>query len=374
MDKDTKTMIVSQVIAIVIGLAVTILVAIWFGVSIYSDLPFGYLFLFAACMVAVMLHILVHEMGHVIFGKLSGYKFMAIIVLGMCLVKDNGKIRRTHLPLMGAAGGTLILPEGGFKEDTPYRMMLLGGAFMNILLAAVCGIVFIMDIHPLLNVFMWGGMIIGIFVAIPNLIPFSFGFMVNDAMMIRLFKKDEASKHCVHYGQMRMYAILLGTDRTAIPVPEHLPHDNRLGDSIRFAIAEDELNFKRFGPALERFKELLGNFEENSFAYKLVDLHILLIHELNGADREVIDEIYKGKMRKFVDAQGKAIPMALLFRVSYEKRFGTGSVNVDRLVKMFNKLTRKVGSAADFEREIMASLLAGGMRPADDNGAEEDIG
>jgi len=359
MDRDKRSAIVSYIVAVGLAIVVLLFFMLVFGARLYLDdpYPYGILLFCAIFMILFYLQIFVHELGHVIFGKLSGYRFMAMSVFGICIIRDGGKLRRAHFPLMGAAGGTLCLPGGGYKSDTPYKMMLMGGAFMNLLVAGICMIVIIMYPHPFLNIFMLGGVMTGIFVAVPNLIPFTSGLMVNDAMMLRLFEKEDASKHCVYYGQMRMFALLTGKDHTLVPAPEDLPQDNRLADAILFTLAEDDLNLKRFDAAEKKFAELLGNFEEGSTAHNLVNLHILLINELNGAGREVIDSIYSGKMKKFVDTYGRAIPVALLFRVSYEKRFGDGSVDVDRLVRTFYKLVKK-NEMAKFEKEVMASLLA----------------
>jgi hypothetical protein len=195
--------------------------------------------------------------------------------------------------------------------------------------------------------------------AVINLTPFNIGFMVNDGMVIRLFKNDAASKHCAYYLHKRTFAIISGkSDLSGIAdVPDILPKGNRLADTVRLSLAEDEMRMGRFGDAERRLSELLDEIEDEKAA-NILNLFRLLCLAMDGAEKGAIDEIFEGKTKKFVLAYGRTGLEGMLFLAAYEKRFCTGTVNIDDVVRRFEKAVGKIGIDTTFEKELMASILA----------------
>ena len=49
--------------------------------------------LLAAMYIAIFFHLILHEMGHLVFGKLSGYTFGSFRIFSFMWIKENGKLR-----------------------------------------------------------------------------------------------------------------------------------------------------------------------------------------------------------------------------------------------------------------------------------------
>ena len=67
------------------------------------------IFLFIAGVIAFILQVIVHEAGHLVFGLLSGYKFISFRVFDFKIIKDeNGKLKIRFERLAGTGGQCLM--------------------------------------------------------------------------------------------------------------------------------------------------------------------------------------------------------------------------------------------------------------------------
>ncbi|MDR0198214.1 MAG: hypothetical protein LBI08_00520, partial [Methanomassiliicoccaceae archaeon] len=301
-----------------------------------------YMLSLSALLVCSLLHILVHELGHVIFGKLSGYEFKGMSVLGLWTLRtDDGK-KRMFFPIAGIGGATVMYPKDGYRDDTPYTMFLMGGALMNILLTMVFAAVHVLNISPLVNFFAFIGATIGVVMILVTLIPMTAGLGANDMCVLRLFRRDDASKHCAYFLQKRTFALLSGANPAnyADSVPADLPIGNRLADAVRLAVVETDIANRRYDAAETQLLDLLKCLEDGTMISNIAKLYLIFIRTVGGADREAVDAVYDDKMKKFVRAFGNTDLEAMLFLVAYEKRFGTGAVDIDATIKRFNAKMR----------------------------------
>ncbi len=128
--------------------------------------------------ISMLFPIFIHEFGHFITGKISGYKFKSFTFLGKTLYKDNGKfkIKKSNLP--AAAGGQCLMmpPEG--KDIFPYKLYNYGGVIFNILLAIIFLIIMFFNLDSdsyvgkFLEYLSSMSVITNIFLAISNGFPF----------------------------------------------------------------------------------------------------------------------------------------------------------------------------------------------------------
>lgn len=77
-----------------------------------------YVGMFVFMYVAILMHIVIHEAGHLVFGLLSGYKFSSFRIFSFMWIKENGKIKLKRLSIAGTGGQCLMVPpdmtEGKF--------------------------------------------------------------------------------------------------------------------------------------------------------------------------------------------------------------------------------------------------------------------
>lgn len=100
-----------------------------------GNLILSYLIILGLTFAAYLPHILIHEFGHFVFGKLTGYRFKSFRVFGLMWQRDgDGKIRFYRYHLAGTGGQCLMAPPEMKNGDMPYVLYNLGGVFFNLLL------------------------------------------------------------------------------------------------------------------------------------------------------------------------------------------------------------------------------------------------
>lgn len=86
-------------------------------------------------MIGLLLTVTVHELGHLIFGLASGYRFLSLTVFGMTVLNINGKLRLTCRERF-VYGQCLMYP---LKEDADPKLLISGGVIMNLCAALAAG-------------------------------------------------------------------------------------------------------------------------------------------------------------------------------------------------------------------------------------------
>ena len=83
---------------------------------------------------AYYLHVLLHEAGHLLCGRLCGYTLTSFRIGKWMLVRREGRwtISRFHIP--GTGGQCLMCPPEG--DDSPIVLYNLGGGLLNLVTAA----------------------------------------------------------------------------------------------------------------------------------------------------------------------------------------------------------------------------------------------
>lgn len=110
----------------------------WFLVRWNFEIRFGHLFFtFFALYAALILHTVIHEGGHLVFGLLSGYRFVSFRVFNLMLVKRDGKITLKRHSLPGSAGQCLMAPPALIDGKMPVVLYNMGGCLANLLFSMI---------------------------------------------------------------------------------------------------------------------------------------------------------------------------------------------------------------------------------------------
>ena len=157
-------------------------------------------------LVSVLLHTIIHEGGHLVFGLLSGYEFLSFRVLSFTTVKKDGKLSVKKLNIPGTAGQCLMYPplwKDG--EKYPYLAYNLGGGLFNIIFSLLAVPLFFTGSA------LWGwvaGFFIftGVTFAVTNLIPMTVG-VPNDGKNVKDCRKSLIAQKAL-YLQLKMNADL----------------------------------------------------------------------------------------------------------------------------------------------------------------------
>ena len=132
--------------------------------------------------ITIILQLVIHEAGHLLFGLLTGYHFLSFRIGSLMWIRKGGKIHLRKMSLAGTGGQCLMCPpaSSGRTERIPYVLYNLGGSILNAVSALIfLGLYFLSDGIPYLPAFFLLMGITGIGLALMNGIPMR-GTVNND--------------------------------------------------------------------------------------------------------------------------------------------------------------------------------------------------
>ncbi len=124
-----------------IGASVGIVMA-WLAIRNSTSDEMGELLMaFAGILVllglAILLQTIEHEAGHLVFGLLTGYRFLSFRVGSFMIQKGQNGMKLHRYSLAGTGGQCLMVPPDIVNGKMPYVWYNLGGALMNLLTAVI---------------------------------------------------------------------------------------------------------------------------------------------------------------------------------------------------------------------------------------------
>lgn len=136
------------------------------------------------------LSIIFHELGHLIFGLISGYSFLSFKFLFFNIYKRNNKIKfRCELsPILGQC---LMTVKEEKKDKVHFLLYQLGGVIVNASLS-ILSILTILVLYFTINHFsylLYSLALVNTYLFISNAIPLNANNIYNDGLNARLMKK-----------------------------------------------------------------------------------------------------------------------------------------------------------------------------------------
>lgn len=146
-----------------------------------GEFIFGLCICFFLLFAAFFLHIILHETGHLIFGRITGYHFMSFRIGKMMFLKKDGKIKLRRLSIAGTGGQCLMDPPDMKDGKIPFVLYNLGGSLVNFISALIfIGAYIVCPNYLYLSLFFLIMAVTGIGIALANGIPLRFGMVDND--------------------------------------------------------------------------------------------------------------------------------------------------------------------------------------------------
>ncbi len=315
-----------------------------------------------ALYLAIFLQIILHELGHLIFGMMTGYQFSSFRIGSFMWVKQDEVIKLRRLSIAGTGGQCLMAPPDMKDGKIPYVLYNLGGSIVNILSAAVfMGLFFLSREFQFTSALFLIISMIGTFFALTNGIPLQLGTVNNDGHnALSLGKNSEAMR--AFWIQLKVSELNTKGVRIkdmpeewfAMPSPQSMKNSlvsvigvficNRLMDAMEFKIADQTME--------ELLKMDTG----------MVGLHrsLLMVDriycELVSENRqEILDEMLDKNQKKLMKAM-KNYPSILRTEYAYALLSQKDSLKADKIKAAFEKIAasypypQEIGS----ERELMA--------------------
>lgn len=147
---------------------------------------------------AFYLQIILHEAGHLLCGRLSGYGFVSFNVFGYVWQKGaDGKLHVGRMEIAGAGGQCLMSPPEYNGGDYPYVLYNLGGVLANLVSALLCGLMAWLIPLPPLRLLLADQALVGLFFALTNGIPFANEALQNDGKNLLAVRRSPHARRAL---------------------------------------------------------------------------------------------------------------------------------------------------------------------------------
>lgn len=313
---------------------------------------------------AVLLQILIHEVGHLFFGLSLGYRFYTFRIGSLTWIKESNRIKFRKYSLSGTGGQCLMfLPEREITIKT-HVLYHMGGSIFNAVSSILCAVVcFCIKEHSYLTLVLWIIAGIGLINALANGIPLKLALVNNDghnAMSIGKDPKGEAA-FCL---QMKITeAESKGTRMKDMPDSWFsIPNRNDLGNSMVastavlacFRMMEQE----KFIEADYLMEQLLG-IESGMVGYHrvLLTCNRILIETLRENRQDRIRELLSPMQKKHMSALRKN-PIVLRTEYALAQLSERNPSKVRNLRKEFDSIAKTYPYKEDIKdtRKLMALI------------------
>ena len=316
----------------------------------------GFLLLFGGICVALFLQGFIHELGHLVFGLLTGYQFSSFRIGSCMLVKDNGRLRIKWLSIAGTGGQCLMVPPESFNEKPPFVLYNLGGSILNI----VSSLVFFMLYLRFENVVYLSTFLlilngIGFVFALVNGIPMRLGLVDNDGYNTLVLAKDRKAL-LSFFIQLRIAnQISMGIRLKDMPAEwfSILPIEemkNSILATPGVFTCNRLLDNHQFDAADQLMEQLLG-LDSLAGVHRNLLICDRIYCEIIGENRkDILDSMLDNQQKKFMKAM-KKFPSVLRTEYAYELMVENDFKKAKKTMLEFEKVALTYPYSCDVESE-----------------------
>jgi hypothetical protein len=265
------------------------------------DFIFAYLL---GIVIFALAGIICHELGHLVCGILTGYRFLSLRFFSLLWTMENSKIvlKRSDALKGVALGQCMLRPVDDFR-DFSFVLYNLGGGLANVALLALAVLLCVLaQQSDVLFGFFWGGAIANAILALTNLIPMSAGGVPNDGKNIMLALRSEESSRAF-WRMLKYNAEVMDGKRPRdfgeddFSLPPDADTSNYLIAYIRILEADRLLDLERTEEAVAILQSL--PLEQMPLYYRnSVLAELLFYHTAHTLDIDKANEIYGRKKMK----------------------------------------------------------------------------
>ena len=321
--------------------------------------PAAFLLMFAEAMIimyiASFVQTIIHESGHLIFGLITGYKFVSFRIGHFMFIKEKGRLKIKLYNVVGTAGQCLMMPPQ-WNEKIPYRLYNLGGCIMNAATALFAlAAYFAAGAEGFFALCMAMLAVMGLSMALTNGIPMRVGGISNDGMNAALLGKKENTLRAF-WLQLYVNGLIAKGERYRNMPREwfRLPEGEELSDPICCAMGVMLYNFcfdmHEFDEAEQTINYMLNapgllDVEKNELLCELLFLRVL-----RGAPKEEIDSLFTPKLDKYIKATANYVSrrrLAYAYQLLYLKNYSTAQ----KCLEVFERTAATYPYSAETENE-----------------------
>jgi hypothetical protein len=361
--------LLSILIYLMIGAASGILIVRYIDHFTGPDVTIGQeILLFAMLMLSVyavmLLQIIIHEGGHLVFGLATGYKFSSFRILSWMFVKEEGKLRIRRLSLAGTGGQCLMAPPDLKDGTIPFLLYNFGGAIMNLCSCLLFGgLSFLFPPDSFFNFFLLVLVLVGAGFAFMNAFPLRLGQVDNDgANALSLLKSREAVR--AFWIQMKANEqISRGVRLSDMPeewfvLPEKEAMNNGITAYIGVLACSRLMDQKRFEEADAMMESLISGGEGIAGLHRGLMICDRIFLEVTGKNRpEALESLLTKEQKKFMKAM-KTFPSVLRTEYALALLADKDKEKAEKVRKEFDRYAARYPYPSEIEAEREYMKLA----------------
>lgn len=307
-----------------IGLAIAVVVIVLFTdttlsefVGKFKSVEFGEILLsglvgILAAVISVPILVISHEAGHLIFGLLSGYKFVSFRIFNMTFIKIDDKLAVKRYSIAGTGGQCLLLPPDKPTEKIPTEWYNFGGVFVNLIEVIAAILLMPLVRNAFFNESLFIFILIGAILIIMNGIPMKLGGAGNDAYNMIALRKDMIAKrgfvdtlriNCEAQNGIR----LKDMPESWFEVPENIDFKNQLEVSIPLSAASRLVDMMDFQAGQRMYEDIYAHKKSIIPLYlKEIECELIFLRLVNGEKAEA-ESLLTPEMKKYIEAYRKVM-------------------------------------------------------------------
>lgn len=299
----------------------------------------------------ITLQIAIHEAGHVVFGRLTGYRFLSYRIFNLHWQKVDGRIKFYRHSLAGTGGQALMIPPKPIDGKIPYVLYNLGGGLANLLTLPAC--YGLSHILPQLGLFWELMALMGLLMAVTNLIPMSKDFPNDGYNIYAIAKHPQGSLY--FYSQLAIHA-QMAQGQAFGDIAEQLFLQPQSADITNPIIFSACLNWANRLMAQERFEEARDYLD----SLAIDQLKLTHIYSIMGqvslatlqllCDQTTTVELSK-KDWQLIEALNKSQPASNVFTYAYHSLVDKDGKKANKALTQFQKLGKTYPYPADYADE-----------------------
>ncbi|MBQ6878123.1 MAG: hypothetical protein IJO22_06965 [Oscillospiraceae bacterium] len=319
------------------------------------DFAIQMIFCMALVFAAYFIQAVIHELGHLVFGLLTGYKFISFRIGNIMFIKESGKLRIKLYNIVGTGGQCLMMPPP-WSENLKTSLYNFGGCIFNFVFAFLFLAAFVFaEKGTFWAVF--SGMLcaVGFGNVLLNGIPLQVGGISNDGRNAFLLGKN---KKALRAFWLQLYVNgLMSEGERMRNMPEDwffVPSGEDLFDPMICTIGVMKYNYYYDTHDFEK-AETIAKYMLH--APGLLDLHrnelsceLLFLKIFRGAEPSEINALYTKELDKYIKATANYVSRRRL-AYAYQLLYLKNLTMAQKCLEVFEKTVKTYPYSAEIENE-----------------------
>lgn len=342
--------------AVVLG-TLTALMENRFNLSLFpSSLSFNggsIIIFYIKLLVCIYLITIIHELGHLIMGILTGYKLISFRVGSLTLKKNEGKYEIKKFNIPGTGGQCLLSPPDlDENQDFNYKLYNLGGILFNLGTFIVCMMVIFLT-RTKFSADFYGFGLISLAFALINAIPFS-ASVNNDGKNQTLLKDKDSRLYFwkslkiygnisegIHYDEMDKF--LFEYDENSV--------ESAFKDGIMIINTNIQIENGDYELAKANIEKILAKKDLVGIYRMELNCDLALIGVLNQ-DKAEVERLLTKDMKKYIKRVSKYYVHIRTLMYGVHKLIYEDLAKAEVELKKFNYMVKRYPNPVEVEMQI----------------------